>query len=73
MISDDDAEAMVEAARLRSQNSEWCRIEVAAAILGLSVRSIRRRQAAGEMPPRIRRSRRLEYRTNDIKNLLGRG
>jgi excisionase family DNA binding protein len=73
MISDEDAQAMIEAARLRSQTSDWCTIEEAATLLGVSVRSIRRRQAAGEMPPRVRRSRRLEYRIDDIKNLLNRG
>ncbi|TPI63942.1 helix-turn-helix domain-containing protein [Mesorhizobium sp. B3-1-7] len=45
-------------------------IEELAAILGVSVRTVRRYQTAGLTPARIRRSRQMMYRRLDIENWI---
>ncbi|TIQ44617.1 helix-turn-helix domain-containing protein [Mesorhizobium sp.] len=45
-------------------------IEELAAILGVSVRTVRRYQAAGLTPTRIRRSRQMMYRRLDVENWI---
>jgi len=58
--------AMLDAARARSAVSELISITELAEQLGLSVRTIRRWQALGDAPPRVKRSRRLMYRLSDV-------
>lgn len=50
-------------------NHELITFEGAAKILGCSVRTLRYRQASGEMPNRLRRGRRLYYKLADIFTL----
>lgn len=45
-------------------------IEELASMLGVSVRTVRRYQAAGLTPRRIRRCRQLMYRRSDIQNWI---
>lgn len=70
MELDAEAARMIEAAKQRSMNLEWLTIEQVAALLCVSVRTIRRREASGIMPGRSRRGRRLCYRVEDIRNRL---
>ncbi|WP_461479490.1 helix-turn-helix transcriptional regulator [Mesorhizobium jarvisii] len=46
---------------------ELVSIQDLAAMAGVSLRTLRRRQAAGEMPPRIQRCRSLMYRRSDAE------
>jgi len=63
---DFDADAMLKAAKAASMASEFVSITSAAKLLGVSVRTVRRWQAAGKMPERVKRSRELMYRRADV-------
>jgi excisionase family DNA binding protein len=67
---DFDAEAMVEAAKAASMTSEFISITRAAKLLGVSVRTVRRWQAEGKMPERVKRSREKMYRRADVMAML---
>jgi len=73
----DDAQlAIVTRARSNFVASKFVSIKETSEILGLSVRTIRRKEANGEMPAREKRSRKFEYRRCDIEAMamsLGRG
>jgi excisionase family DNA binding protein len=58
--------AMLAVARARSAASELISITELAEQLGVSVRTIRRWQALGDVPPRVKRGRRLMYRLTDV-------
>jgi predicted DNA-binding transcriptional regulator AlpA len=58
--------AMLAAARARSAASDLLSITELAQQLDVSVRTIRRWQALGDAPPRVKRSRRLMYRLSDV-------
>ena len=45
-------------------------IKEAAKLLGKTVRTVRRWQAAGKMPPRTKHGHRMKYRRDDIKALV---
>lgn len=53
------------------RKASWVSITEAASMLGVSIRTLRRWQAAGKMPKRVRRSRQLTYLRNDILFLKG--
>lgn len=52
--------------------SELVSIQELASMAGISLRTLRRRQAAGEMPQRIQRSRSLMYRRANALEWLAR-
>jgi excisionase family DNA binding protein len=58
--------AMLAAARARSAASELISVADLAEQLGVSVRTIRRWQAQGDAPMRVKRSRRRMYRLSDV-------
>lgn len=61
---------LVEVQRLRSTAPLMISISDLAKELGVSVRTLRREQAAGRMPPRIKRGRRQMYLKADIANWI---
>ena len=63
------AEIDAEVARLRAraEADPYISIQEVSEQYSISVRTLRREQAAGRMPPRTRRSRRLAYRKADIE------
>ncbi len=60
---------MLAAARDRSLASGRTTIKQAAAMLGVSVRTVRRWEAAGKMPERSKHGRRKTYRATDVRAL----
>jgi predicted DNA-binding transcriptional regulator AlpA len=62
------AEIDAELAELkaRAQASPYISIQEVAEQFGISIRTLRREQAAGRMPTRVKRSRQLVYLKNDI-------
>jgi len=69
MILDADSMARVAAARDRSLAFDGVTIKQAAAMLGVTVRTVRRWQAACKMPDRSKHGRRKIYRATDVRAL----
>jgi excisionase family DNA binding protein len=61
---------LFEPAGQQPKRAELMSIAEAANTLGVSLRTIRRWEAAGRMPPRFKCSRRWDYRRSDIEALL---
>jgi MerR HTH family regulatory protein len=61
---------MIECARKRSADFPLIAIKAIAAEYGLSVRTLRRWQAAGLMPAQIRHGRRKMYRRDEVTLLF---
>lgn len=70
MLADDKQYPDVEMLRARAENSPLISIKQTAIRYGISVRTLRRLQAAGKMPPRVKWSRKLMYRKTDIAALF---
>lgn len=66
VMLDADSMALVAAARDRSLAFDGITIQQAAAMLGVTARTVRRWQAAGKMPDRFKHSRRKLYRAADL-------
>jgi predicted DNA-binding transcriptional regulator AlpA len=64
-----DLSAEIARARARSEVSELITIKQAAQMLGVTVRTVRRREAAGQMPERIKHGRNKKYRRANIEAL----
>lgn len=45
-------------------------VEEVAALMGVSVKTVRRRRDKGEMPPLVRNGRLIRWRKSDIEKLL---
>lgn len=53
--------------RARAEAYPYISIQEIAGLYNISIRTLRREQAAGQMPPRIKRSRQLVYLKQDIE------
>jgi AraC-like DNA-binding protein len=69
--SDSELEAMVEAARRRSETFDLITIDKAAEMLGKSKRTLRRYQAAGKMPKQYKHGRWLKYSRRELQERFG--
>ena len=70
MLIDDHFDARLAKAEADTKALGFVSIVELAAELGVSVRTIRRLQAAGRMPPRVKRGRRKVYRRADLDQLF---
>jgi hypothetical protein len=68
----DNSFTEIELLRARAENSPFLSIKQTSVRYGISVRTLRRLQAAGKMPPRIKQSRKLVYRKADLAALFER-
>jgi hypothetical protein len=57
-------------AKQAADNSPWISVEQIAQVYPISVRTIRRMEAEGLMPPRTKRGRFMLYRKLDIEQAL---
>jgi excisionase family DNA binding protein len=64
-----DAHSVITAARDRSLAFDGVTIKQVAAMLGVTVRTVRRWQAAGKMPERFKHGRRKLYRGAHVRAL----
>jgi hypothetical protein len=64
-----ESHPLVIATRRASRTRDFITIAEAAAMVGLSLRTARRRQAAGHMPPRLRLGRTFKYDRADVVKL----
>ncbi len=64
---------VIAAAKARSAKFPLLSINQVSCLYGISVRLLRRWQAAGTMPPRVKQSRRKMYHAADIRKLMARG
>jgi excisionase family DNA binding protein len=62
---------MVVEIRKASEAFPLISIKEAAKLLGRTVRTVRRWEAAGEMPPRTKHGHRMKYHRDDIKAMVG--
>ena len=60
-------------AKIAAENSPWISLQQISRVYGLSIRTLRRMQAEGLMPPRTKRGRFLMYRKTEIGNVLAVG
>ena len=70
METDEMHGALVEIAKARSLCSPWMSIQNLAKHIGVSIRTVRRIHAAGGGPARVKRSRKLMYRRDDVESWL---
>ncbi|TKT71417.1 helix-turn-helix domain-containing protein [Afipia massiliensis] len=70
MLRDGEHFPDLDVLRTRAENSPLLSIKQTAVQYGLSVRTLRRLQAAGKMPPRVKQSRKLMYRKADLAALF---
>lgn len=66
-----EIDAELAAVRARVEASPCISIQEVAQQYGVSIRTLRRKQAAGSMPPRTKRSRQLMYLKADIERWFG--
>lgn len=65
-----DLTAFAARAQRAAENSPWISIDQISQTYGVSIRTLRRMQAEGLMPPRTKRGRFLMYRKTEIENVL---
>lgn len=67
---DDVQRAFLTERRKISAEQVFISVRELAKMLGVSVRTVRRMQARGALPPRIKRGRSLAYHAADVKALI---
>jgi predicted DNA-binding transcriptional regulator AlpA len=60
-------------AKRAAQNSPWISLQQISQAYGISIRTLRRMQAEGLMPPRTKRGRFLMYQKAEINNVVAVG
>lgn len=60
-------------AKRADQNSPWISLQQVSHTYGISIRTLRRMQAEGLMPPRTKRGRFLMYQKAEINNVMAVG
>jgi len=57
-------------AKRATENSPWISIEQISRVYAISIRTLRRMQAEGLMPPRTKRGRHFMYQKAEIENVI---
>jgi predicted DNA-binding transcriptional regulator AlpA len=60
-------------AKQAAENSPWISLQEISQAYGISIRTLRRMQAEGLMPPRTKRGRFLMYKKSEINNVIAVG
>lgn len=69
----DDHKAELLRAKQATEDSPWISLQQISKVHGISIRTLRRMQAEGLMPPRTKRSRYLVYRKSEVQNVVATG
>ena len=70
MSAEQDVNIIIAALAATKPTSTFLSIEELAVMLKVSPGTLRRRQRDGLMPPRVKRTRKFEYRSQDVAHWL---
>lgn len=72
-MNDDDLKQMAIRAKQASESSPWISLQEIVSVYGISLRTLRRMQTEGFLPPRTKRGRRYCYLKAEIETAVAMG